>query len=254
MFNKPKWTRIIELYGHTKDLILCGEEWSEELTAFIQPVLEHRNAYDHLIRILAARPTAKDFPDDDDIIDLEDSLDVIADASRERAIHLNLHAMWRHQFRAFFDVADFLSIQLRKQIVDVLGPYSNANITTIFPEYYTSIRPELSTIIFDIVEIRKRKDLGRESEILEQVLLYKSKLNRLSQFLMEARNKIPALEEYRRKERRDRFWGGLALGVLYSVIAGLVLWGMTSGTSYLLSHKPQPDTPSTVFPAGPSTK
>ena len=47
------WKKIYQLHQKTKIYLLTAEEISENGDALIQPLKEHRDAYDHIVRIFA---------------------------------------------------------------------------------------------------------------------------------------------------------------------------------------------------------
>lgn len=48
------WKKIYQLHQKTKIYLLTAEEISENGDALIQPLKEHRDAYDHIVRIFAS--------------------------------------------------------------------------------------------------------------------------------------------------------------------------------------------------------
>ena len=48
--------KIYQLHQKTKIYLLTAEEISENGDALIQPLKEHRDAYDHVVRFLQAQP------------------------------------------------------------------------------------------------------------------------------------------------------------------------------------------------------
>ena len=50
------WKKDISITSKTKIYLLTAEEISENGDALIQPLKEHRDAYDHVVRILQAQP------------------------------------------------------------------------------------------------------------------------------------------------------------------------------------------------------
>ena len=55
------WKKIYQLHQKTKIYLLTAEEISENGDALIQPLKEHRDAYDHVVRIFAS--TTKKVPE-----------------------------------------------------------------------------------------------------------------------------------------------------------------------------------------------
>lgn len=49
------WENICKIHSLTKHYLLLSEELSLEGNSFIQPLKEHRDAYDHVIRVYAMK-------------------------------------------------------------------------------------------------------------------------------------------------------------------------------------------------------
>ena len=48
---KVYWENICKIYFLTKHYLLLCEEYSDEFDTFLQPVKEHRDAFDHIARV-----------------------------------------------------------------------------------------------------------------------------------------------------------------------------------------------------------
>ena len=88
------WKKIYQLHQKTKIYLLTAEEISENGDALIQPLKEHRDAYDHIVRIFAS--TTKKVPEGYDYYSY---------------IKGNLEKAYGHEYRAFFDTADWLNAE-----------------------------------------------------------------------------------------------------------------------------------------------
>ena len=57
IISKPEishyFDEISQVHMYTKHYLLISEEISEEGVTFLQPLKEHRDAYDHLVRVFA---------------------------------------------------------------------------------------------------------------------------------------------------------------------------------------------------------
>ncbi len=49
------WIDICKIHLFTKHYLLLAEELSEEGELFLQPLKEHRDAYDHVVRVYAVQ-------------------------------------------------------------------------------------------------------------------------------------------------------------------------------------------------------
>lgn len=64
-----------------------------------------------------------------------------------------------HLYRAFFDIADWVSINLRESILEEFTDYSHDCIQAVIPEYYTDIVPTIEEISVKIADVRTGKDV-----------------------------------------------------------------------------------------------
>ena len=53
------WIDICKIHLFTKHYLLLAEELSEEGELFLQPLKEHRDAYDHVVRVYADRKSTR---------------------------------------------------------------------------------------------------------------------------------------------------------------------------------------------------
>lgn len=67
MAYSTEWEGIVELYQHTKSLILIAEEYSINWQSYLQPDLEQRSALDHICRAMAIVTGIKENPDDNEV-------------------------------------------------------------------------------------------------------------------------------------------------------------------------------------------
>lgn len=130
-FNKF-WEEICELYNLTKKYQLLAEELAG--SSYIQPILEQKNALDHIIKAY-----------------LESS------KSMEEA-NKQLGGAKAHLYRAFWDVADWLSIICRESVYKLLRKKSPKKIADACPEYYSEIRKKLVDMPEAISDMRFKKD------------------------------------------------------------------------------------------------
>lgn len=150
------WNNIIEIHKCTKELYLLSEEYSENLKMFIQPIKEMRDALEHIIRAY-------------DKLLSNESLD---EKDNDEYIKINLDKALGHEYRAFFDTVDFLSVTFRYKISEVLKDYSYNEIISVYPDYEEwAVR--LTEIPEEIADLRKRKDIGNTEDITSIVDKYK---------------------------------------------------------------------------------
>ena len=220
MDDDDLWKLIVEIHQHTKDLMLRAEEFDSGLRTFIQPSREMRDELEHIIRAKAA----------------ELGIGKGGDAAY---ITANLRKALGHGYRAFFDVADWLGMMIRKKVRELASEYSSACLREVIPNYYCEIRPNLEQIGKEIAEIRAHKDISRNSDILEEVSHYKNQLDNLQTIYIDMLSKEPSLQEYSVKEgseskagearelvkiRSSRIWD-IGIGIVAGlVVAAIAKW------------------------------
>jgi len=99
---KDTWAKIIEIHQYSKELWIIGEEISGE--TLIQPLQEQRHALEHIVR---SRICEMDRGINDDYV------------------QINLERALGHVYRSFFDVADWVSLNIRGKIQDLMKGYSS---------------------------------------------------------------------------------------------------------------------------------
>lgn len=152
---------ISQVHMYTKHYLLVAEEISEDGVTFLQPLKEHRDAYDHMARIfsLSLRNDLK-----------EDEI--------EKYITDNIKKAFGHEYRAFFDMADWFTYICRKYIREELS--YNSKRRKYEEKYdFEETRKFINELPFKIAEYREKKDVSNERPILQEVLEYKKTMDNL---------------------------------------------------------------------------
>ncbi|MGN1158022.1 MAG: hypothetical protein ACI4TK_17750 [Agathobacter sp.] len=154
-------TEMSQVHMYTKHYLLVAEELSEEGVTFLQPLKEHRDAYDHLSRIFA--------------LSLKDD-----DTSRNEEVYIldNVKKAFGHEYRAFFDMADWFTYIFRKYVREEL---SNKIKRKKYQEKYDfeDTKKFINQLPFSIAKFREDKDVSKEQPILDEVLEYIKVMDRL---------------------------------------------------------------------------
>lgn len=155
------WDNICKIYFLTKHYLLLSEELSEDFDTFLQPLKEHRDAFDHIARVYGYSMQKKPVED----------IEKYREDNMKKAVG--------HTYRAFFDTADWLSYVCRKNIRQTLSRYTKDQILDKYAEYEYA-RKRLDEIPIEIARIRKNKDLSDdEKELIAEVDQYAKILNEL---------------------------------------------------------------------------
>ncbi len=185
MYKKEVWEKILKIHETTKHFIIKAEEFNEGYKSFIQPLNELKNAYEHVIRAQAAECG-------------------LQEGKSEEYIRKNLDKALGHEYRAFFDTADWTAIYLREKIINTLSNYSPAAIRQAVPNYM-SMKTRVDSISAMISHLREKKDIGKTSELLPGIEHYEQLLNELFDIyyrIMESETYITELnnvENYKNK-------------------------------------------------------
>jgi hypothetical protein len=111
-----RWDRMLTLYEKCKALMILAEETDPQASTFLQPTVELRHALEHIMRSVAAKRQQGEMQD-------------------EVALR-HLDKAFGHIARAFFDVADWMTVVLRERLMRLLGKYPPDVIAKSLPEYY----------------------------------------------------------------------------------------------------------------------
>lgn len=153
---------IITIHNFTKHYILLGEEISEDFQTYLQPVKEFRDAYEHIIRIFARCTKMQN-----------ETADI------NEYVKSNLSKALGHEYRAFFDVADWFSIICRKQIYEIVKKYTYNELCEKYTDY-PKMKQRLYEISNEIAQIRDSKDIS--GEIIDDVNRYQYALVELLKY------------------------------------------------------------------------
>lgn len=168
MAYKDYWDNICKIHLFTKHYLLLAEELSVEGDLFLQPLKEHRDAYDHIIRVYAAQGGKAKFENVDDYMEK------------------NMSKALGHEYRAFFDTADWLTLICRERINTLLEGKSKEEVQQKYKNY-PQFKKMLLELPNEIATLRENKDVGKTNksflddidkyvEILNKLLLYYNEL------------------------------------------------------------------------------
>ncbi|MFZ3116087.1 MAG: hypothetical protein WA133_02665 [Syntrophales bacterium] len=216
--TRASWSKLIEIHNHAKSVFLLAEEFDPESKDFIQPAMELRHGLEHIIRAQAAILDINSGESHKDPDYIEHSFD--------KAIG--------HEYRAFFDAADWLSVSIRKRIIETLDVYSHKCIAAVIPEYYPKLRPSVDQCCREIAKIRGAKDVARNSDIevivgksneaIAEVGRYRKVISDLLDIDEKIHDSIPALIDWKEKNRRGAFYKW----ILSNLVGGLIIAVITA--------------------------
>jgi len=199
----------VKLYEAVKAIILFGEEISPANVTLPQILKELRDAFDHCMRVVAAKTN-------------------ISVVNEKEYVETNLDKVFGHVFRCAYDVLDWVSIILRSKIQAEFTKYSASAIAASLPTYYTTIRPRLeNTIPQAIAKIRGMKDIGTPEQ--KSIVEYTGYIAEIMQYWETIVNAESSLRDYsdseRKAKKRERIITALIGVVIGAAIAvGVARW------------------------------
>ncbi len=210
--HKELWLKIIRVHEITKARIIEAEEMG--VNSWLGPLNELKNAYEHIIRSQSA---ALGFQE----------------GKGEDYVRTNLEKALGHEYRAYFDAADWLTINIREKIINELKPYSSASIRAAIPDYYSQLRPQINEITDKIAALRQGKDIGNGNGILPNVEDYEKLLITLTDIYKHIIKRLDCIIEC---ENSERSWRGAftrpgpIVAALIGIVATLII---TKGISFI---------------------
>ena len=179
--NEEKWDLIIEVHNWTKALILDAEEIDPRHEFFWPPLVQQRDALDHIVRAQRAALHP-------------DQAQVKGEEEAPNYVVMQLDKALGHAYRAFFDVADWFSIIMRERISEVVSQYSRPALLEVMPNYSTEVESRVDDICAAIAKCRMDKDIGG-SMITGNVQTYTKIIEELSEILRRLRSVQPKLDK-----------------------------------------------------------
>jgi hypothetical protein len=208
-----KLIEIQELYIEVKESIILSENFDSANDVYLSPLNELRNSYDHVMRSLI----------------YQDNADSELDEAKE------------HLYRAGYDAYEVLAINVGQAIIKIIEKYDAGIISSIFPRYYTEVRPNLVDIKVQLGEARAHKKLNPATGT-KSFTPYKDKISNLIRQLKTCEENIPALQSEKIKRRKKRYWNtgaGILTGVIVTIV-GLWLYDNYFKKTDAIIHKEIP--------------
>lgn len=112
------WKILCKIHILTKHYTLLAEEYNINTRAFLQPMKEQKDAYEHLIRAYTRKYEKKTITKNDQDYMLK-----------------NIEKAIGHEYRAYFDTIDYLTICLRELISTEINGLSYKDLIKVYPDY-----------------------------------------------------------------------------------------------------------------------
>lgn len=143
------WDSLCQIYFLTKHYLLIAEELSDDFDTFLQPVKEHRDAFDHIARVFGTKYMETE----------------VENINIETYRVQNMRKAVGHAYRAFFDTADWLSYVCRQKIRKIIVDMPKNQLIEKYPRY-DELKEKLIQIPKDIAKIRGNKDVSDSEDVL----------------------------------------------------------------------------------------
>lgn len=200
MFSPDEWKELCFLYLHTKNAVIKAEECGLETKAFLQPIIETRDAFDHIIRVAVFSYSGEK-----------------TESDNPNYGHINYSKARDHLYRAFCDASEHLSLKYRELILNTLEGYTNDIISKCLPEYYPKLRPRIEEIEEEIAKLRMDKDIGKLSSN-ENINKFADILEEIRSIYKQISQSKPSLIEAKKKDKIEQY----KTRIIYCLIGAIV--------------------------------
>lgn len=155
------WKDICTIHLLTKHYTLIAEELSLDNSTFLQPMKEHRDAYDHIIRVYSVQQGINNIQ------------------NRQEYMLDNMSKALGHEYRAYFDTADWLTMVIKERLNKLLIGKDKKELESAFPDY-NGFKERLVNLPERIASIRENKDIGKDgSSRYNEIVEYQDILDSL---------------------------------------------------------------------------
>jgi hypothetical protein len=209
--EKDLQRKALELYFRVKEMYIFAEETTPEFSDFLQPVFEINRGFDHLSRVIAIE------------------LGINKNKDPKAYTNENLNKAIGHFYRAFFDVSDWLAMNLRGSVIEEFEGFSHTCIAEVTPEYYSDIKPYLEESSTKIAKIRNKKDVG-DSDTIALMENYVRVIDDLREKIVNIRKKKVGLidcEERRKRENEQNQETNIRISIEVGILLVLIGYLLT---------------------------
>ncbi|MCD4775492.1 MAG: hypothetical protein K8S15_05500 [Candidatus Aegiribacteria sp.] len=196
-----KIKETVELYLFVKELLIYNEIIDPDSYTFPQVINELRNAYDHFNRVLAEKLKIVDEKEDGYSIE-------------------NLNKALGHVYRACYDSLDWISVNVKEELINELKPYSPTAIKEVIPNYYSEISTSIPKYERRITELRARKDISSVNS--EDLIEFAGIIKELSEIRQQIRDSLGGLIDYESKRKKETTSTDIK-NLLLGFFSGLIL-------------------------------
>jgi len=191
--------KLVKLYSETKVIIVYSEEVDADSKYNIQIWKELRDAFDHLVRAFINKNEN-------------------TEQNTETYFLINLEKSYAHVYRACYDAAEGAAFSLKKNILDIISPYSQSQLAKTVSNY-SDDRILIEKINSKLAVYRNNKDIGKADDMDFSDLL--SIIDQLKTLNEKYINLLPLLKDVG-VENKKRYRRVVIKNILYMIAGALI--------------------------------
>lgn len=192
---------LYALYDKVRYAVILVENFDKERKMYIAPINQLRSALDHIFKAISC-------------------------AKNQEQSTYELKEAKEHLDRAGYDALELLAANLGTAIVEKVAQYDNKALTTVFPDYFTEIRPKITNIKTCVAILRSEKKIDSEKSFSA----YFDQITELIDLDKKVDTMMPSLEEFKQKENKTeiKVWiAGIVSAVVSAIVSGLAVYFLT---------------------------
>lgn len=166
---------LYDLYDKVRQAIILVENFDKDRNMYIAPINQLRSALDHIFKAVS-------FAED-----------------KERSEY-ELKEAKEHLDRAGYDALELLAAYLGIAIIEKVAQYDNNTLTTVFPAYFTIIKPKITDIKNKVAILRSEKKINSEISFST----YFDQITELIELDKNVDVMIPSLEDFKQRDKKSR--------------------------------------------------
>lgn len=195
---------LYQIYDEVKIVSLISENLDGDNEIFISIINEIRNSFDHVMRAIG----------------LSDNMEKELSDAKD------------HIIRAGYDAFEIIALNEGNKIIHDLKPFDYNIISTVFPDYYKTIRPTLSDIQVALANIRANRP--NQNNDLTAFKEYSEKIKLVIEYSKKISTYIPDLIAVK-KHQKKKLWGNRIISFIIGVLSAIFI--------YLIIHQIQSSSP-----------
>ena len=166
---------LYDLYDKVRQAIILVENFDKDRNMYIAPINQLRSALDHIFK-------------------------AVSFAENKERSEYELKEAKEHLDRAGYDALELLAAYLGIAIIKKVAQYDNNTLTTVFPAYFTVIKPKITDIKNRVAILRSEKKINSEISFST----YFDQITELIELDKNVDVMIPSLEDFKQRDKKSR--------------------------------------------------